>query len=277
MVADLIPVGMVCLGDAVFVYPATFKGQTIVHIRRYKKYGNKLYPTQEGVTLQPWWIPHIMQRSKVPQTTTDLRVGGFVPENHFLIESEDFQNFTFTRCKFSASGKCFTKSITITDEQWKRMMEQYEEISTAVADAFYGSVDFLAAYEKIHDLPIETKLPCSLDVSLGECYLAESFQNSFCKFMKINGVLKDPATFAEEQFGNREITFNTIALCQDLQGLVHCFYDELLEVPNFLALTPHSYLTRDFLKNVCLKSELQKSRKYFCPDNTFEYFEDYSQ
>lgn len=274
MLEDQIPDGMFHIGDSVFVYPSTFQGHTSVHIRRYKKFGSKFYPTQEGVTLQPWWIQYVMGRSDVPQTSKDLQDNILKFDNQFKVESSDFQNFIFTRLKISRTGVCFFKTIIITKEQWKKMLEQYESISTAVSDEFYRSMDFLAAYKNVNELPLDLTLPSSLDLSLGQQYLNDILQKSFCTYMTSNGCLQEPNKVAEELFGNREVTFNNVALCQDVQELVLLFHENLWEETNFLALRPQSYLTQDFLKNVCLKNVLQKTRKMFCPENSFEFFED---
>lgn len=270
-----IPDGLFDLGDCVFVYPSTFRGNIYVHIRRYKKYGNKFYPTQEGVTLHTEWIQYIMQRSGVPRTSKDLQGSIFLPEDLFKMESSDFQNFTFTRFKTSEKGECFTKSITITRDQWKRMIEQYCAISTAVADEVYDSIDFFSIYKNEHELPPDTTLPISLDTSLGQCHLSDILQNSFHKFMTSNGCLQEPETRAEELFGNREETFNNTALGLDMQDLVDRFYEDLMTGRTFLSMSPHSYLTQDFFKNVCLKTVLQKARKYLCPEDASEFFEDF--
>ncbi|XP_035226309.1 uncharacterized protein LOC118198681 [Stegodyphus dumicola] len=270
---DEIPDGVFYLGDCVFVFPSTFNGHTSVHIRRYKKYGKKFYPTREGVTIRPSLIPIVIQRPEIPRSKTDLE---FLPENEITIESSDFQKFTFTQIKKTHDGQCFSKSLIITGSQWKQMIKQYCAISTAVADEVYSSIDFFEVYKNIQDLPTDEDLPSSLDVSLGQHYLLDILEKSFRKLLTTmpDRFLKEPETCAEEVIGNRIETFNNIALFQNVQELVHIFYDNLWERTQFLALRPHDYLTHNFLKNVCMKDVLQKSRKYFCPENVSEYFED---
>ena len=133
---DQIPDGMFHIGDSVFVYASTFRGSTSAHIRRYKKSGSKMFPTKEGVTMRPNRIECIMGLQKVPATEGELKS---ISNDDLRIESADFVNFTFTR----VNNENFS-IITISCDQWSRMIAQYQDISTAVADAFYGNIDFFA-------------------------------------------------------------------------------------------------------------------------------------
>ena len=268
------PENVFALGDFVFVTVTTFQGKVVIQVRRYAKYGKTYYPTREGVTLQPWWIEHIVGRKELPQSAEDLRGGLYLPEDQITIQSSDLKTFTFSRIKQLFSGEKIVKSITITAAQWRQMMNQYKAISSVVLDHMYRCMDLMAAYQEMYDLPSDNDMPASLELSLATSYLEEALHTALCDYIKSIGGLKDPETKAEEVWGNRVETFNAAALVIDAKELAHYFYDSLWQEQNFLTLKPAMYLTCNFFKNVQLSNVLNKVRNILCPDNTFEYFED---
>ncbi|GFX13489.1 hypothetical protein TNCV_2192431 [Trichonephila clavipes] len=102
------------IGDDVFVFASTYYDSASVHIRRFKKYGKTYYPTPEGITLDPRWIEYIMRKKKVPESLEELPSGLFPPERHIQITSENFNDFTFKRIKYSPDKEPTFKEITIS-------------------------------------------------------------------------------------------------------------------------------------------------------------------
>ena len=46
---DNMPNHITHLGDNVYVFPTLFNDQVFIHIRRFQLYGNKMYPTKDGI------------------------------------------------------------------------------------------------------------------------------------------------------------------------------------------------------------------------------------
>ncbi|GFW90505.1 hypothetical protein TNCV_2839521 [Trichonephila clavipes] len=176
---DCIPDGVFPIGDDVFVFASTYYDSVSVHIRRFKKYRKSYYPTPEGIILDPRWIEYMLRKKKVPESLEELPSGLFPPERH----------------------------IQIT-KQWAEMIEKYGAIENAAIDNMFQCMDFLTAYKTFCEGPIENAQPSSLDVSLGQQYLTQILKKSICSLLNEKG-LKQPQTFAEKLWGNREKTFNS--------------------------------------------------------------------
>ncbi|GFT22897.1 hypothetical protein TNCV_1857171 [Trichonephila clavipes] len=87
--------------------------------------------------------------------------------------------------------------------------------------------------------------------------------------------LKQPQTFAEELWGNREETFNSHVSSLEANEIADCFYHNLFENEHFLLLKPVHYVTQEFLKNLRLDIILREVRDMLCPPDCFEYYEDF--
>ncbi|GFT97347.1 uncharacterized protein TNCV_243711 [Trichonephila clavipes] len=244
---DCIPDGVFPIGDDVFVFASTYYDSASVHIRRFKKYGKTYYPTPEGITLDPRWIEYIMRKKKVPESLEELPSGLFPPERHIQITSENFIDFTFKRIKYGPDKEPTFKEITISREQWAEMIEKYGAIENAAIDNMFQCMDFLTAYKTFCEGPIENTLPSSLDVSLGQQYLTQILKKSICSLLNEKG-LKQPQTFAEELWGNREETFNSYVSSLEANEIADCFYHNFLKMNTFIVKICN--LTQEFLKNL---------------------------
>lgn len=263
------------IGDSVFVYPNTFRGDVHVHIRRFKKYGETFYPTKEGITLRPYWVDFIMNRPSLPQNPNDLKGSIFLPEEEIKIQSSDFENFTFTRFITKQGGEVVMKTITLSSSQWTQMMKQYDDITTVVLDHIYGSMDFLSAYKLWEEGVIEECLPDALDVSLGTQCLLDLLRDALSDCIKSQGGLKDPKLLAGEMWANRVETFNYAAFAVKVEDIANSFYCKLWSEKDFLLLSkPALYITKKFLTETRLQDLLREVRSILCPSDATEYFED---
>ncbi|GFT96533.1 hypothetical protein TNCV_5022061 [Trichonephila clavipes] len=129
------------------------------------------------------------------------------------------------------------KEITISREQWAEMIKKYGAIENAAIDNMFQCMDFLTAYKTFCESPIENALSSSLDVSLGQQYLTQILKKSICSLLNEKG-LKQPQTFAEELWGNREEIFNSYASSLEANEIADCFYHNLYENEHFLLLKP---------------------------------------
>ncbi|GFX86775.1 uncharacterized transposon-derived protein F54H12.3 [Trichonephila clavipes] len=191
-----------------------------------------------------------MRKKKVPESLEELPSGLFPPERHIQITSENFIDFTFKRIKYSPDKEPTFKEITISREQWY-----------AAIDNMFQCMDFLTAYKTFCEGPIENTLPSSLDVSLGQQYLTQILKKSICSLLNEKG-LKQPQTFAEELWGNREETFNSYVSSLEANEIADCFYHNLFENEHFLLLKPVHYVTQEFLKNLRLDIILREKDAY---------------
>ncbi|GFS54150.1 hypothetical protein NPIL_373421 [Nephila pilipes] len=271
---DCIPDGIFPIGDDIFVFASTYYDSVSLHIRRFKKYGKTYYPTPEGITLVPSWIEYIMGKKKVPESQEELPSALFPLEQHIQITSENFIDFTFKRIKYGPDKDPTFKEIIISREQWAEMIEKYGAIENAVIDNKFQCMNLLTAYKTFCDGPIENTLPFSLDVSLGQQYLAQILKKSICNLLNEKG-LKQPQTLAEELWGNRKETFNSYVLSLEANEIAECFYNNLFENEHFLLLKPVNYVTEEFFKNLRLDIILREVRDILCPPDCFEYYEDF--
>ncbi|GFY34855.1 hypothetical protein TNCV_845451 [Trichonephila clavipes] len=154
------------------------------------------------------------------------------------------------------------------------MIKKYGAIENAAIDNMFQCMDFLTAYKTFCEGPIENTLPSSLDVSLGQQYLTQILKKSICSLLNEKG-LKQPQTFAEELWGNREETFNSYASSLEANEIADCFYHNLFENEPFLLLKPVHYVTQEFLKNLRFDIILREVRDMLCPPDCFEYYEDF--
>ncbi|GFS71959.1 uncharacterized protein TNCV_1702241 [Trichonephila clavipes] len=139
------------------------------------------------------------------------------------------------------------------------MIKKYGAIENAAIDNMFQCMDFLTAYKTFCEGPIENTLPSSLDVSLGQQYLTQILKKSICSLLNEKG-LKQPQTFAEELWGNREETFNSYVSSLEANEIADCFYNNLFENEHFLLLKPVHYVTQEFLKNLRLDIILRELR-----------------
>ncbi|GFY27126.1 putative uncharacterized transposon-derived protein F54H12.3 [Trichonephila clavipes] len=138
------------------------------------------------------------------------------------------------------------------------MIKKYDAIENAAIDNMFQCMDFLTAYKTFCEGPIENTLPSSLDVSLGQQYLTQILKKSICSLLNEKG-LKQPQTFAEELWENREETFNSYASSLEANEIADCFYHNLFENEHFLLLKPVHYVTQEFFKNLRLDVILRES------------------
>ncbi|GFW02003.1 uncharacterized transposon-derived protein F54H12.3 [Trichonephila clavipes] len=255
----------ISIGDDVFVFASTYYDSVSVHIRRFKKYGKTYYPTPEGITLDPRWIEYIMRKKKVPESLEELPSGLLPPERHIQITSENFIDFTLKRIKYSPDKEPTFKEITISREQWAEMIKKYGAIENAAIDSMFQCMDFLTAYKPFCEGPIENTLPSSLDVSLGQQYLTQILKKSICRLLNEKG-LKQPQTFAEELWGNREETFNSYVSSLEANEIADCFYNNLFENEHFLLLKSVHYVTQEFLKKSSLGYYFKRTAFYENPE-----------
>ncbi|GFS84581.1 hypothetical protein NPIL_179641 [Nephila pilipes] len=220
-------------------------------------------------TLVPWWIENIMGKKKVPELQEELPSALFPPEQHIQITSENFIDFTFKRIKYGPDKDPAFKEIIISREQWAEMIEKYGAIENAVIDNKFQCMNFLTAYKTFCDGPIENTLPFSLDVCLGQQYLAQILKKSICNPLNEKG-LKQPQTLAEELWGNREETFNSYVLSLEANEIAECFYNNLFENEHFLLLKPVNYVTEEFFKNLRIDIIQREVRDILCSPDCFE-------
>ncbi|GFS97315.1 hypothetical protein TNCV_1824761 [Trichonephila clavipes] len=132
------------------------------------------------------------------------------------------------------------------------MIEKCGAIENAVIDNRFQCMDFLTAYKTFCEGPIENALPFSLDVSLGQQYLTIILKKkSICSLLNEKG-LKQPQTFAEELWRNREETFNSYVSSLEANEIADCFYNNPFENEHFLFLKPVHYVTQEFFENIRL-------------------------
>lgn len=273
---DQIPEGVIPIGDDVFVFPATYQNCITVHLRRFQKFGKRLYPSKEGITINPGWLKRILRPGMLPKTVKDLQQRNLFIGRGLRIESIDFENYTFTQPKRLPNGNSVSKSIEITSDQWTEMMVRYNQICQALLNHVYASIDFMTAYLPFDDRPLDETMTPSADVSNGHQYLLEVLRATLYDSLKEKGCMKEPELRAEEMWGNSVCTFNETALFVDETELAESFYSRIWEVKDGLRLhKPAMYVTKTFLRAVRLQDILNDVRDRLCPPNTFEIFQDF--
>ncbi|GFU77881.1 hypothetical protein TNCV_1138891 [Trichonephila clavipes] len=226
---------------------------------------------------------------KYGKFTEDCIPDGVFPigDDVFVFASTYYDSASVHIRRFKKYGKTYyptPEGITL-DPRWieyimrkKKVPESLEELPSGlfppgrhIQITMYG---LLTAYKTFCEGPIENTLPSSLDVSLGQQYLTQILKKSICSLLNEKG-LKQPQTFAEELWENREETFNSYVSSLEANEIADCFYNNLFENEHFLLLKPVHYVTQEFLKNLRLDIILREVRDMLCPPDCFEYYEDF--
>lgn len=242
------------VSDDVFVVVSKLKKIVLVHIRRYKKYGDVHYPTKEGITLSPSWFDHLFARGA---PSSENSTAYLVPDD-LKISSEDSLHVKLS------SKDC---SITITQQQWNIIQEQRAAITSVILDVLFGDVDFFTAFQDCSEGPLYDKLPSSLDVSAGIKHVSDVLLNVICEQLIGKNALIMPEYYDDfEVVSTNSVTdFNSFAMDLSVHEIARAFYDALWTPTCFLALVPGNYVTSEFLKNVDLSNYIREARCKLCP------------
>ncbi|GFV34949.1 hypothetical protein TNCV_2097771 [Trichonephila clavipes] len=231
---------------------------------------------------------------KYGKFTEDCIPDGVFPigDDVFVFANTYYDSVSVHIRRFKKYGKTYyptPEGITL-DPRWieyimrkKKVPESLEELPSGlfpperhiqITNNMFQCMDFLTAYKTFCEGPIENTLPSSLDVSLGQQYLTQILKKSICSLLNEKG-LKQPQTFAEELWGNREETFNSYVSSLEANEIADCFYNNLFENEHFLLLKPVHHVTQEFLKNLRLDIILREVRDMLCPPDCFEYYENF--
>jgi len=246
-----VPSHMVPLGEDVFMFPTLFKEQVFVHIRQFKPFGNKMYPTKAGIHFPPETLPECFTAPN--SSSTELAV----------IVTEDI-------CYKVTRGN---KSFTLSCEQWNELQKQQRTILQKVLIFVFSQRDFIEPFEFVIDGPLKEYIPESIDMTLGTAHVLVVFKRVFKETVMDEGSLKEPDTMAEELWGNDPNAIYSGALSMEVTPFCNMFYCSLKESEPHLCLKPHMYVTKMFFKSLPWETMLEELFEFLCPKGTFEYFQ----
>ncbi|XP_035208635.1 uncharacterized protein LOC118183272 [Stegodyphus dumicola] len=269
---EAIPEELTHMGDNVFVGPSIYKGKVTVHIREYAKYGKAYYPTRRGVNFEPWCL-NVLATNMTVEEPDLLTLNLELPKN-FVVTYKDSH---FTLKQLSAQGD-EKSSLSITTTQWEELMSNFSRISDIVTNLVYQNMNFCEAYESVSDEPVrEENLPQSFDISMGRARLQTILKTSLEELLNQQDELKYPQLKDCEELVHKTETVNAIALRFNAVDIARQFYGSIWgEEPYLMLVKPAHYITKDFLKSVCLNHVLDEVRNTFCTTNGvlgIEYYE----
>lgn len=161
------------LGDDVFVSCKVFKKRVLVHIRRYKKFGEKFYPSTEGVTISPFHLSRMLNCE--PLKTKNFNDKSFVDyftdvpmkppsdpisiisDTLLSIQDEYFGNEILFELDGNCivikkeitcrSGRTYTNKVSVNHEQWENLFSMGDTIMTCILQEKYHHISFKELFE----------------------------------------------------------------------------------------------------------------------------------
>ncbi|XP_071036614.1 uncharacterized protein [Parasteatoda tepidariorum] len=148
-----IPSYMFILVEDVLISTTIYRDRILVNVRRYKKHGEKYYPSKEEITLTPYQFFHLVNSSFLREKSTEKKKDHPLYEYFinlpYLIDSvtvysdasvsiqdkDKFQNIVciefgetilLKKASTCRSGNTYTTSITLNDEQWDKIFSIQE-------------------------------------------------------------------------------------------------------------------------------------------------------
>lgn len=244
---------MTHLGNSVFVFPALFKEQVAVHIRRFQAYGKKMYPTKDGINFPADVLADCFIAPDAPS-----RIGTFT------ISMMDIDGYQFSRGN---------QSITLSCDQWNELQSQQRTVLQKVLCYAFVHRDFRQSFETIAGGPLLDALPESFDVSLGTAHVLDVFKRVLKRIIMEDGQMSEPACMAEELWGNDPKTIYLSILCIEIDYFCNVFYHDVKESERYLSLIPCMYVTKKFFESISWETILNEMFEFLCPPNTFEYYQ----
>lgn len=295
--AEALPPKTFSLGDNLFVCCNYFNNNVLIHIRRYKKLGEKFYPTSEGVTMSPFQFSTLLSCeplktkcfkentlldyfTEFPFKASSKDPVSIVSESQLTIQDEHSlfdgnevlfelkdSSITLKKDAIHRNGKTTTKEVTVSSEQWDKLLSVGDSIMTCAIREKYHRPSFLEFFELVTktSTPHMAHADEVVDVEDTLNYLLKS---AFYDVIAERSGLTNPRATLDDSLleKNTVRAFNAHVLNVGLFYIVEEFYKNLCEfrLPNHSCYYLSSCLTKQFLNSINVSNMIDMAREAFC-------------
>ncbi|KAG8192080.1 hypothetical protein JTE90_025343 [Oedothorax gibbosus] len=258
--AEDVPPTMFSLGDDLFACCNYFNKSILIHIRRYKKYGEKLL----------YSIPLKSPRDPVSIISESQLI---IRDEVLLFDANDIlfelteSNVTLKKDVTSRNGKTTTKKVTANSEQWEMLFSIGDSVMSCAIREKYRRSSFLEIFELV--TRTSTLYEASADeVEDVEDTLYNLLQSAFYDVIAERSGLVNPRATIDDSLleKNTVRAFNAHVLNLGLFYIVEEFYKNICEFrfPNHRCHRLSSFLTKQFLNSVNVSDMIERAREAFC-------------
>ena len=274
------------LGGDVFLSCNVFMDKTLVHVRLHKNFGNKYYPTKEGITLtqhqfmvltgsnslkakstdhdnplREFFIdmpPQLDPITVYSETTAGIR--DHHVNNEILITFSS-DSVALERVYTSKSGFKYSTTVTLDDQQWSNIFTQSELLLTAMNDLQLCRVQFKELFEMISGHSAPTAAPGD---DIAYFNLSVMLQAEISKAISEYPGMYNSLTNKVPESPLH--SFNTALMDLNLYDVMRNFYTAVSNAPKyeFLKKKPIKCVTAEFLESVNIHEIIQNIRHEFC-------------
>lgn len=266
-------------------------------MRKYKKHGERFYPSTEGVTCNYFHFKTLVEKSYLKyKNVNDPAVAEPYLDFYIHLPSErnplfvysgtcvgireecgtDELIITFSDCDITLkreykcrSGRTYSYSVTLNDEQWSQLFAQSKSVLSCVCDMKFKNADFKQVFELIHGKPVIPSADGDKDGIMYEnlkFIIKSDFFSALCELSELYNPL---AVDAEELSKNSIHQYNEAVMKLTFFELVKRFHKSVIEYPR-ISLVPNGmihYVTVDFLNSINMSEIIKEGRSSFCIDD----------
>lgn len=291
---DAVPSHMFALEEDIFISCNEFRNQVLVHIRRYRKFKDRYYPTKEGVTLTAHQFASLVSNNNLRNKSTEK------PKDHPFYEyfidlppmldpiivysdnsagirdnsnRDNVITITFSdsielkkeyTCR---SGTKFSSGITLQDPQYDQIFSISDIVMDTVCILRHGSFAFKELFEEILGFQLPAKAPeddpriannTLLYILKVEIYIALSQLGELVNPHEVN----DRDCLSKNTL---QLFYNAI-LNLKFYDVVRNFYFSVKKNNNLPLLKGNllEYVTEHFFNSVDMIGILQNAKSEFC-------------
>lgn len=283
------------LGSNLFASCNVFKNTVLIHIRRYKNFGDKYYPTKEGITLSPNQLSALMdceylKRMEIKQENPGDEFFLDVPfkprDDPVCIYTEtcvgikDLDRDTEIEIHFSdaaitlkreitcKSGKTYSTMVAVDKEQWETLFIIGHMILTYGLQEQYRNVSFKQSFEFVAGCSAPNNIPEGAPMEEVQDTLNYMIKSSFFDAIALNSELANPLETVDESVlsTNTIKNFNTSIKDLKIYYIAEAFYKKVCDfpikpVPNHTLL---NFVTIEFLDSISIPHMIDMAREQFC-------------
>lgn len=280
------------LGEDVFISTNSFNDRILIHVRRYKKYGARYYPSKEGVTLTPYQFIHLInstflrEKSTIKEKNNPMYEYAINPptlidpvtvysdtsvgiqdkiKSHNIIMIEFSETILLKKTSFSKNGNTHTTSITLNDAQWDKIYSIGDFLLDNICHLKFNCEDFKKLFEGM--LTHTASVTAPEDDGTITATLKYLLKTEVYKLLARHPNLKNPMEVSPDELSNNtHIHFYEAIINIKPYDIVKHFYDTVKNntqhpVSNGNLL---NFVTIRFLETIDFVEIFQTAKNKFC-------------
>lgn len=287
------------LGNDIFISCSFFNKQVLIHIRRYKKCGEKYYPSTDGVTLSPFQFsillgceplktkcfrenplvdyfietPFISPSDPVSIISeTQLSIKDEYDTKEILFQLLDDSSITIKREITCRSGRTYTRAVTVSSEQWETLLSIGDTVMCSALREKYRRVSFRQLFELVSKTSVPYQAPECASMDEVRSSLNYMVKSAFCDVIaKRNGLVNPLHTLDETLLATNTVeSFNASVMDLRPYFVAEAFHEKICQFPFNPVYNQKmlSFVTRQFLNSVNVSNMIEIAREAFCKFST---------